>query len=56
MNKIAKLKEKAALLPMTPGVYLMKDTAGVVIYVGKAKNLRRRVSSYFTNSKNREEK
>ena len=56
MNRIAKLKEKAALLPMTPGVYLMKDSAGVVIYVGKAKSLRRRVSSYFINSKNREEK
>jgi DNA polymerase-3 subunit epsilon len=35
-------------LPQTPGVYLMKDERGEVIYVGKAKNLRARVSSYYT--------
>ena len=34
-------------LPETPGVYLMKDTRGRVLYVGKAANLRRRVASYF---------
>ena len=33
--------------PQTPGVYLMKDSAGIVIYVGKAKNLRSRAGSYF---------
>lgn len=38
---------KAKQFPLTPGVYLMKDAAGVVIYVGKAKNLRSRASSYF---------
>jgi excinuclease ABC subunit C len=38
---------KARSFPQTPGVYLMKDGAGRVIYVGKAKNLRARASSYF---------
>jgi len=38
---------KVRAFPTTPGVYLMKDRAGVVIYVGKAKNLRARAGSYF---------
>ena len=38
---------KVRAFPQTPGVYLMKDAAGRVIYVGKAKNLRSRASSYF---------
>ncbi|MBL8889469.1 MAG: excinuclease ABC subunit UvrC [Planctomycetaceae bacterium] len=38
---------KVRSFPRTPGVYLMKDDAGVVIYVGKAKSLRSRASSYF---------
>lgn len=45
------IKEKIALLPTTPGVYQYLDAEGTVIYVGKAKNLRSRVSSYFTESK-----
>ncbi len=39
--------KKVKKFPQTPGVYLMKDGSGVVIYVGKAKNLRSRASSYF---------
>jgi len=39
--------EKVRSFPQTPGVYLMKDSAGRVIYVGKAKNLRARAGSYF---------
>ncbi len=45
MNEI--LKEKLKLLPTNPGCYLMKDKDGTIIYVGKAKNLKRRVNSYF---------
>jgi len=44
---IAKLQEKAKSLPAKPGCYLMKSAAGKVIYVGKAKSLKPRVSSYF---------
>ena len=41
------LKEQVALLPLEPGVYQFLDRTGTVIYVGKAKSLRKRVSSYF---------
>src|SRR5260370_41881142 len=44
-------REKAALLPETPGVYLFKDAGGTVLYVGKARNLRSRVRSYFLESR-----
>ena len=44
------LKARIKNLPDTPGVYLMKDADGKVIYVGKAKSLRKRVASYFTES------
>ena len=39
--------EKVREFPQSPGVYLMKDASGIVIYVGKAKNLRSRAGSYF---------
>lgn len=45
------LKEKIKTLPNSPGVYLMKDSLDSVIYVGKSKNLKNRVGSYFQNSK-----
>ncbi len=41
-------REQLALIPESPGVYLMRDRAGEVIYVGKSHNLRRRLRSYFT--------
>ena len=41
------LKEKALTLPLTPGVYIMRDKTDKVIYVGKAKKLKNRVSQYF---------
>jgi excinuclease ABC subunit C len=43
-------REIAALLPESPGVYLFKDAAGTVLYVGKARSLRSRVRSYFLES------
>ena len=45
--------EKLTNLPSRPGVYLMRDAAGKVIYVGKAKDLRARVRSYFNRSDGR---
>ncbi|MDE6446330.1 MAG: excinuclease ABC subunit UvrC [Alistipes sp.] len=45
------LKEQVALLPLSPGVYQFVDRSGKIIYVGKAKSLRKRVSSYFVQSK-----
>jgi excinuclease ABC subunit C len=45
------LREKVGNLPIQPGVYLFKDAAGAILYVGKARSLRSRVKSYFLESK-----
>ena len=47
---IARLLEKANSLPLRPGVYIMKNASGEVIYVGKSRKLKNRVSQYFQNS------
>ncbi len=47
---IDRLKEKAAALPQAPGVYIMRDKSNQVIYVGKAKKLKNRVSQYFVDT------
>lgn len=50
------LKDKLKQLPQRPGIYQMRDSLGNIIYVGKAKNLKNRVSQYFHNHKDREPK
>lgn len=52
MSAMEQIREKLKLLPDKPGVYLMKNDEGEIIYVGKAKVLKNRVRSYFTGSHN----
>jgi len=49
-SRLQAIREHIATFPKTPGVYLMKDAEGRVLYVGKAKDLRSRVASYFQPS------
>jgi excinuclease ABC subunit C len=49
---ILNIKEKIALLPTEPGCYLMRNESDEIIYVGKAKNLKNRVKSYFVGAHN----
>ncbi len=53
---IKELRSRAMRLPLHPGVYIMHDKAGKIIYIGKAKALKNRVSQYFGSEKNHDEK
>lgn len=50
MANMEKIADKLAILPAQPGCYLMKDEAGTIIYVGKAKKLKNRVRQYFVGA------
>ena len=50
MTVIERLRDKANSLPLCPGVYIMKDAEGKIIYIGKSKRLKNRVTSYFVGS------
>ena len=50
MSRIQRLRDKANSLPSVPGVYIMKDADGNIIYVGKSKKLKNRVTTYFTGN------
>ena len=54
--KLRQLRTRAMQLPLQPGVYLMHDKSGKIIYVGKAKALKNRVSQYFGSDRNHGEK
>ncbi|MCK4360085.1 MAG: excinuclease ABC subunit C, partial [Candidatus Cloacimonetes bacterium] len=45
-----KISNKLRLTPSNPGVYIMKNSSGKIIYIGKAKNLKKRINSYFTKT------
>ena len=54
--KMQELRKKAMALPLLPGVYIMHDKSGEIIYIGKAKALKNRVSQYFGSQNNHAEK
>ena len=54
--KMKELRQKAMALPLQPGVYIMKNAQGEIIYIGKAKKLKNRVSQYFGSQNNHTEK
>jgi len=54
--KMKELRQKAMALPLQPGVYIMKNRQGEIIYIGKAKKLKNRVSQYFGSQNNHTEK
>ena len=54
--KLKDLRAKAMALPLQPGVYIMKNARGEIIYIGKAKKLKNRVSQYFGSQNNHTEK
>lgn len=54
--KLSQLRKKAMALPLLPGVYIMHDKSGKIIYIGKAKILKNRVSQYFGSQNNHAEK
>ena len=54
--KMSELRKKAMALPLLPGVYIMRDKSGEIIYIGKAKALKNRVSQYFGSQNNHAEK
>jgi excinuclease ABC subunit C len=55
-KRIKELRKKAMGLPLNPGVYIMHDKTGKIIYIGKAKALKNRVSQYFGSEKNHDGK
>ncbi len=55
-EKLSELRKKAMALPLSPGVYIMHNKSGKIIYIGKAKALKNRVSQYFGSQNNHSEK
>ena len=55
-NRIKQLRQKAMKLPLSPGVYIMHNASGEIIYIGKAKKLKNRVSQYFGSQQSHPDK